>query len=34
MKLDLEILNNTNKSNPEIRKKSIHHNQLELILGT
>lgn len=34
MNLDLEILNNTNKSNLEIHKKSIHHNQLELILGT
>lgn len=34
MNLDLEILNNTNKSNLEIHKKPIHHNQLELILGT
>ena len=25
MNLDLELLNKTNKSNPEIHKKSIHH---------
>ena len=34
MNLDLEILNKTNKSNPVICKKSIHHKQLEFMLGT